>query len=149
MFLNKCKYFTIRKKRGCPYYYCRYKSNEIILDECKKCSNLIVREMKGISKRTSKQNELEKSRNNIPGTKNNKCYNCHREFKNLDKHEIYGGSNRKRSIENGFVVNLCRTCHQNEHLINKLKIEFQKKYEKDHTRAEFIQLIGKSYIKED
>ena len=59
-----------------------------------------------------------------------------------------GGSNRKRSIENGFVTLICRNCHQNEKIIAKLKIKYQKKYEKTHTREEFIKLIGKSYIKE-
>lgn len=147
--ISKCKYFTIRKQRGCPYFFCRYSGNKITLDDCKNCSNLILRTMKGISKRSTRQNVLEKSRNKIERLKDPFCYYCHRRFENLDKHEIYGGSNRKRSIENGFVVNLCRACHSNEEIIQKLRIEFQKKYEQDHTREEFIQLIGKSYIKED
>lgn len=148
MFLHKCKFYTIRKQQGCPYSYCRYTNNKITLDECKNCSNLILREMKGIQKRSTKQDQLEKSRNKNSRLNSQYCYYCHKWTPKADIHEIYGGSNRKRSIENGFVVRLCRLCHSNEEIIKKLKIKFQTIYEKDHTRAEFINLFGKSYIKE-
>ena len=59
-----------------------------------------------------------------------------------------GGSNRKRSIENNFVVLICRKCHDNEKIIEILRKKYQKEYEKTHTREEFIKLIGKSYKKE-
>ena len=66
--------------------------------------------------------------------------------KDLDPHEIYGGSNRKRSIQHKFVKLICPNCHSNEAIINQLRIDTQKEYEKYHTREEFIKLIGKSYL---
>ena len=44
------------------------------------------------------------------------------EKKHLDPHEVYGGSNRKRSIRNNFIKMLCRKCHSSEEIINQLKI---------------------------
>lgn len=63
-----------------------------------------------------------------------------------DLHEVYGGRNRKRSIENGLVVPLCRKCHQDRFILEWLKKFVQLEYEETHTREEFIKLIGKSYI---
>lgn len=99
-----------------------------------------------INKRSKKQNKLERERDkNLD--KSGKCKYCDRYFKKLDPHEIYGGSNRARSIKNRFVAFLCRECHDNEEVIKELRIMAQLEYEKTHTREEFIQLIGKSYIK--
>ena len=67
----------------------------------------------------------------------------------MDLHEVYGGSNRKRSIKYGLVVPLCRICHGNEKIIQYLRIKIQKEFEDTRTREEFIKLIGKSYIKGD
>ena len=74
------------------------------------------------------------------------CEFCGKFSKRLDPHEIYGGSNRKRSIAHKFVKLLCRKCHDDEEIINQLRIDTQKEYEKNHTREEFITLIGKSYL---
>lgn len=76
------------------------------------------------------------------------CEFCGKYSKHLDLHEIFGGNNRKRSILNNFVKKLCRECHSNEKVIARLRIEIQKEYEKTHTREDFINLIGKSYIKQ-
>ena len=73
------------------------------------------------------------------------CENCGKNA-HLDPHEVYGGRNRKRSILNGFIKLLCRECHSNEEILNQLKIDTQKEYEKTHTREEFIKIIGKNYI---
>ena len=98
-----------------------------------------------IKKRSNKLAKLERERDkNI--IKSGKCDYCHKIKKHLDPHEVYGGSNRKRSIINGFVKKLCNECHSNEKIINQLRIDVQKEYEKTHTREEFIKLIGKSYI---
>ncbi len=99
-----------------------------------------------INKRSKKQNKLERERDkNL--NKSGKCEYCNRYFKKLDPHEIYGGSNRIRSIKNRFVALLCRECHDNEEVTKELRIMTQLEYEKTHTREEFIQLIGKSYVK--
>ena len=99
-----------------------------------------------IKKRSSKQAKLERDRDkNL--IKKGKCDYCGRYFGKLDPHEVYGGSNRKRSIKNKFVALLCRNCHDDNKALKELKIKYQKEYEKTHTREEFIKLIGKSYIK--
>lgn len=74
------------------------------------------------------------------------CEYCGQYSKRLDPHEVYGGSNRKRSIKHKFVKLICPKCHSNEVIINQLRIDTQKEFEKEHTREEFIKLIGKSYI---
>lgn len=101
-----------------------------------------------IKQRSSKQAKLERDRDKKV-VKSGKCDVCHKNFKHLDPHEVYGGSNRKRSIEHGFVKMLCRKCHQDEKILKQLKIDVQKEYEKTHTRDEFIRIIGKNYIKGD
>ena len=57
--------------------------------------------------------------------KNGRCDCCNKFSKHLDPHEVYGGSNRKRSVLNGFVKMLCRECHSNEKIINQLRIDTQ------------------------
>lgn len=103
---------------------------------------------KEIRKRSSKLAKLERQRDKKI-VKYGECQYCHREFKHLDPHEIYGGSNRKRSIENGFIKMLCRECHSDDKILEQLKIDTQKEFEKTHTREEFIKIVGKSSIKEE
>ena len=65
-----------------------------------------------------------------------------------------GSANRQISIENGFCVGLCHkehnmsnnSVHHNRNMDLELKRVYQKEYEKNHTREEFIRLIGKSYL---
>lgn len=140
-----CKYLARRYKKYKPYFYCRYKKEVIAFDLCKNCSNFDLKKNKPISKRSSKQNKLEKDRDkNL--NKKGYCQYCGQYSERLDPHEIYGGSNRKRSIINGFVILLCRNCHNNEKIILDIRKKTQKKYEKNHTREEFIELIGKNYL---
>lgn len=84
-----------------------------------------------------------------------KCYVCGT-INNLDFHHIFFGANRKISDDNGFAVWLCAMHHTGSnsgvhckggHALNmKLKQECQAKYEETHTRQEFRNLIGKSYL---
>lgn len=98
-----------------------------------------------IKKKSKKLAKLERQRDKGL-VKSGICENCGKFSKKLDPHEIYGGSNRKRSIKYKFVKLLCRECHLNENIINQLRIDTQKEYMKTHTKEEFIELIGKSYI---
>lgn len=141
-----CKNLLKRQRKYKPYFYCKALRNEIILPCDKNCSELNLVRNKPIKKVSRKQKQLEKNRFSIFTTNFNKCYYCGKEGK-MDLHEIYGGSNRKRSIENGFVVPLCRLCHSNEEIIQYLRIKIQKEYEKNHTREDFIKMFGKSLIK--
>ena len=149
--MNKCKYLTIRTKNYEKYFYCRLNKKIInYTTECIKCVKNEPRKNKGINKKTSKQIKLEKSRYSIITDDLEHCYICRFQGKKVlrdDLHEVYGGANRKRSILNGLVVPLCRKHHQNEEILSELKVATQQKYEANHTRDEFIKLIGKSYIK--
>ena len=98
-----------------------------------------------MKKKTSKLLNLEKNRYSIFTDKMHQCYYCGY-MGPVDIHEVYGGANRQRSMANGLCVPLCRKCHQNQFIINDLKKWCQRKYEQEHTRAEFICLIGKSYL---
>lgn len=100
-----------------------------------------------MKKKSSKLAKLERQRDKDI-VKEGICEVCGNYSKHLDPHEIFGGSNRKRSILNNFVKKLCRECHSDEKVIAKLRIEAQKEYMKTHTEEEFIKLIGKSYIKQ-
>ena len=147
-----CMYLTKRSKKYSTYWFCRLHKKEITLDKCKSCSDLKYKEIKAIKKKTKKQVKLENSRYSIITNDLKHCYICTKKgLKDISKedlHEIYGGSNRKRSIENGLVVPLCRKCHQDNKILKFLQRFIQKEYEKTHTREEFIKLIGKSYIRD-
>lgn len=98
-----------------------------------------------IKKKSKKLSKLERKRDKDI-VKEGICEFCGKYSKRLDPHEIFGGSNRKRSIKNKFIKLLCRECHSNEKIINQLRIDTQKEYMKTHTEEEFIKLIGKSYL---
>lgn len=148
----KCKYITIRTKNKSKFFFCRLYKRQIPLNlaQCKECADFKCKEYKPIKKKTNKQIKLENSRYSIITDDLKHCYICtERGFKDIPKddlHEIYGGSNRKRSIENGFVVPLCRKCHQDDEILKFLQRFMQLEYEETHTREEFISLIGKSYL---
>lgn len=87
------------------------------------------------------------------------CYMCmkKRDYSKkpvLHKHHIFMGPLRRISEKQGFFVWLCPRCHTiGEHAVHrdytacrKLQGEAQRAYEKDHTRAEFMELIGKSFV---
>ena len=99
-----------------------------------------------IKKKSTKLAKLERQRDKDI-VKEGICEFCGKYSKRLDPHEIFGGSNRKRSIKHKFVKLICPECHSNEAIINQLRIDTQKEYEKTHTRQEFIDLIGKNYIR--
>lgn len=99
----------------------------------------------GIKKKSNKLAKLERQRDKDI-VKSGICEYCGQYSKRLDPHEVYGGSNRKRSIKCKFIKMICPKCHFNEVIINQLRIDIQKEFEKEHTREEFIKLIGKSYI---
>ena len=145
-----CMYLTRRSKKYLPYWFCRLEKEVITLDKCKSCSKLKYKEIKAIKNKTYKQAKLEKSRYSIITDDLEHCYICIKKgIKDMPKddlHEVYGGRNRKRSIKNGFVVPLCRKCHKDSEILKFLQRFIQRKYEKTHTREEFIKLIGKSYI---
>ena len=138
-----CKYLSKTLQNG---FKCKKHKRYIIsLNQCENCSDFILVTNKPIKNRSTKQNKIEKNRYSIFTNDFKHCFYCGRETK-TDLHEVWGGSNRKRSIKNGFVIPLCRSCHSNEKIILELRKTLQKEYEKTHTRQEFIDIIGKSSI---
>lgn len=143
--MSQCKHFRIRSEKYQKYFYCLQLKKRINVEKCSTCEFKNYKSQKKWKTRSKKLSKLERQRDkNL--IKSGKCDYCHKEFKHLDPHEIYGGSNRARSIKYGFVKKLCRKCHSNEEIIRQLKIDTQKEFEKTHTREEFIKIIGKSYL---
>lgn len=98
-----------------------------------------------MKKKSSKLAKLERERYSIFTNNFKICYYCGNS-RTIDIHEVYGGSNRQRSMKYGLCVPLCRSCHSNVNIISDLRKHCQKEYEKTHSRDEFIKLIGKSYL---
>jgi len=82
------------------------------------------------------------------------CFVCEIEY-GLETHHVYmGNPNREISDKNGFTVKLCSThhregsqsAHKNRNLDLTLKELFQRIYEENHSREEFIKLISRSYL---
>ena len=83
------------------------------------------------------------------------CFVCGNPYR-PEKHHIYGGGNRSVSENEGFWVYLCARHHTRtiysvhgdpDHRLDKeLKQMCQREFEKNHTREEFRNLIGKSYL---
>lgn len=98
-----------------------------------------------IKQKSNKLAKLERQRDKDID-KSGICDCCHHYSKQLDPHEVYGGSNRQRSMKNKFIKLLCPKCHSNEEKIMQLRKDVQKEYEQNHTREDFIKIIGKSYL---
>jgi ribosomal protein L37AE/L43A len=80
------------------------------------------------------------------------CWVCGSE-NDLQDHHVFFGPNRKQSEKYGFKVWLCYKCHIgnkgvhfNKRLDIRLKQHFQRKFERDHTREEFLQIIERNYL---
>ena len=105
----------------------------------------------------SKKEKRKKGRMDSILQSEKKCYITGR-HDSLDCHHIFPGSaNRKISDENGFWVWLTHDYHNgndpmavhnnpNQGYDLMLKQQCQRKYEENHTRAEFIKLVGRSYL---
>ena len=90
----------------------------------------------------------------IPGDQPGICYLCGSRNR-IEVHHIYFGSGyRAISEEYGMKVHLCAECHRESpeaaHMYREtdlyLKKVAQRQYEKDHTRQQFREIFGKSYL---
>lgn len=85
--------------------------------------------------------------------KDKKCYICG-SYMNLQCHHIFGGTaNRKKSEKYGLKVWLCyehhlgkNGVHYNKSLMDALHKLGQERFEENHTRDQFRQEFGKSYL---
>lgn len=81
------------------------------------------------------------------------CYRCAKILppEEMARHEVYmGNPNRKTSKACGFWISVCPDCHEMYHsdkeLRKQLARDCQQKFELSHTREEFMELIGRSYL---
>lgn len=84
------------------------------------------------------------------------CYVCHTTRDLHDHHIFEGGTNgnRKMSEKYGMKIWLCAYHHNmsdegihfNKALDMQVKMMAQEKFEETHTRAEFREVFGKSYL---
>lgn len=101
-----------------------------------------------MKQKTSKLRKLERERYSILTNDLENCFICQRPAQ--DVHEIFCGAKRQMSMKNGFCVPLCREHHT---LVTNMRVadvylreECQRKFEENHTREEFISLVGRNYL---
>ena len=128
-----CKHITKRSYQRRAFIWCRKLKKEITWDDCKNCVESEPRENKPIKKKSNKLAKLERNRFSILTDDLEHCYICKKIYFRLvpreDLHEIFGGRNRQISMRKGFVVPLCRKCHDNERvkkILKKILINKQK-----------------------
>lgn len=101
-----------------------------------------------MKKKTAKLARIERKRYSIFTDDLKHCYLCG--DTPADIHEVFGGANRRASMENGLCLPLCRHHHQiatdDAYFSNILKQTTQREFEKFHTRAEFMKIIGRNYL---
>ncbi len=85
--------------------------------------------------------------------KNKECFVCKTTYGLEEHHVCFGSANRKQSEKYGLKVWLCAEHHRgnsgvhfNKELDLSIKRFAQSEFEKTHTREEFIQIFGKSYL---
>jgi hypothetical protein len=83
------------------------------------------------------------------------CFLCFRST-GLERHHVFAGvANRKISEKYGLWIWLCHDCHTgkdgaqySKEIGLKLKHAAQRAFEKDHSRNQWMQIIGKNYTGE-
>ena len=86
-------------------------------------------------------------------TAQKRCYFCGKVV-GLEIHHVFAGTaNRRISDRLGLWVYLCRECHTGKHGAQydreknlTLKRDAQMAFEKTHTRAEWMNIIGRNYL---
>ncbi len=152
-----CKYLSIRQKNYQKKPFCRDKKEWLpqCNKECFKPRDYepIKKSDKPIKQYSKKRAKLERERYSILTNDLNKCYICGAK-ENIHIHEIYFGKNRQNSMKYGCCVPLCfhhhngskHAVHYDKYLDDLLKEECQIKFEKEHSREEFISIFKKSYL---
>lgn len=110
-----------------------------------------------------KQKKTKKHKDSILHRRDGTCYLCmlNRDYRRhpvVHEHHIYDGRpNRQISEEEGLKVYLCvkhhidgpEAVHNNIKNMRILQKEGQKAYEKEHSREEFMQRIGRNFLEEE
>ena len=131
--------------------YCNNKKikKEITFTNCKTCKYKEYRQVKELKKKSEKLKKLEAKRYSILTDNLTICYICQKRRKD-DLHELFGGSNRRKSIEWGLVIPICRICHSewktNEEMRRKYQEEGKTKFYKLYSKEKFLKEFGKNYL---
>ena len=151
---NKCKYL---KQKFNNKLECKIQNKIIKIYDCSNCKykeydnkkQCSLKKKTSLKNRTYKQIKKEKARFSIIYTDLTKCAKCSSKIK-IEQNEVFEGAKRSISIKYGFVIPLCKTCHTRFHndreFALSIKKHFQKEYEKEHTRDEFINIIHRNYL---
>lgn len=81
----------------------------------------------------------------------NHCYVCGRPYPNL--HHMMNGANKKKAEQYGLILPLCINHHTGAEGVHTKPEKMlacrqmaQRKFEEEHTRDEWIEQFGKSYL---
>lgn len=110
-----------------------------------------------------KKKKRKRHRKSILHCKDGTCYLCMKLDGNycthsvLHDHHVYGGPSRPASEREGFKVYLClrhhtdgpEAVHNNKGNRRILQRDCQRVYERNHTRQQFMELIGRNYLEEE
>ena len=106
----------------------------------------------------NRKKKRKKHKRSILQEKTGECYICRAlgiyRIQPVQEHHIFGNvANRKISEAEGLKVYLClphhtdgaAAVHNNKNMMHWLKVKGQLAYEEEHSREEFMELIGKNY----
>lgn len=145
----QCIYLKIRTKKYEKYIYCKQRKKKIEFKECKTCKYKEYKKTKELKKKSNKLKSLESKRYSILTDNLKVCYIC-RTKKKDDLHEIFGGSNRIKSMFWGLVIPICRECHQEWKINKDIRIEIQQEaqkiFEKEHSHELFMTEFKKNVL---
>ena len=110
-----------------------------------------------------RKKKRKKHKASILHCKDGTCYLCmklkgdYRRYPVVHEHHIYDGPNLQNSEAEGLKVYLCldhhiigpEAVHNNHKNMRILHRDGQRAYERTHSRAEFMSLIGRNYLDEE
>ena len=159
-FIMNCIYLKQKLNRTLE---CKKKQKIINISECngcklkeyKKCTEFSKNSANSYLKKTTlhkksaKLAKLERNRFSVFTDDLDHCIICKRKKEHL--HEIFFGSNRKKSMQYNFVIPLCHECHAEMHRNRDWQeywhIKGQEYWEEFiGSREEFIRVFEKSYL---
>ena len=146
-----CKYLKIRTKNYNKYIYCNNSNikKEITFKQCKNCKYKEYKQVKELKKKSKKLKKLEDKRYSILTDNLKICYICHKRKKD-DLHELFPGANRRKSMELGIVIPICRICQEewkiNEEMRKNFQNEGKQKFYKLYSKEKFLEEFKKNYI---
>ena len=145
-----CVNQKIRSEKYKKYVYCAARKERVTFEECRECKQKEYKKVKPINP-YKKNKVVHKEFSIMP---KNDLYSIKRET-GLVRHEVfYGTGKRELSIKYGLVIFLTPKMHnmsnQGIHFDRKFDLKVKKiaqaKFEETHTREEFINIFGKSYL---